>query len=401
VDVSPSGAYLRSGRRTTRFAVVISVALTGVALAACSSSGSGSSGNGSSAKPSSDSPTGSTSVAASGGVAEANKFIAAYLKAPTAITISAPLPTKPSGRKTVVYLQASDVPGDNYAADQFEEAASSIGWIGKTISYQGAQPATVKAAFDNALALRPAMVAITGVPQSLWGSDTIAAYKKAGVRIVQNAVLPSTDPWVIGTSNNPDSYRLDGKIIGSWVVSDSKGSGHALVVSIPAYQLFAPFVSDMKAQISSECAKCKTDEIDLTVPQIANGQAVSAVVSKVRETGANYLVYGYGPTSDGIRSALQTAGLKNVVVAGAYPDTQDLGALKSGGSGAWVASDIGYSSWMDIDMFLRTEEKTDLPDGSQSIPIQLLTKATAADVGDRWIEPKDYREQFKKLWHVG
>jgi ribose transport system substrate-binding protein len=40
------------------------------------------------------------------------------------------------------------------------------------------------------------------------------------------------------------------------------------------------------------------------------------------------------------------------------------------------------------------------PDGDGGLPVQLLTKDVDFEIADTYDKPGDWRDQFKKLWHV-
>ena len=124
--------------RVRGLAAIIAALVLALAFAACGSddeeSGSSSSG-GTSTGASAD---------ASGGVAEAQKRLEPFKAAPTKITLTEPLKSKPPSGKTVVMLGTND-PNNQKLQKGLKELTELVGWNYSTVAYDPANPATLNA----------------------------------------------------------------------------------------------------------------------------------------------------------------------------------------------------------------------------------------------------------------
>ena len=209
-----------------RRAVVAALLVPMVALAAgCGSSSSSSrAGEGSS----SSDPGSTSSAVASSGVSAAKAFLAPYLKPPTKISISEPLKRKPPCCKSVIFLQLN-VPGTNVIGDAVQEATKALGWKYGVLPFDQAQPQSLQAAFNTALLKHPDLVFVVAQDVATWGSQTIARYKAAGVRLLAGAIPPVPGGWVIGDPNAPSNNVLWGKILAAEFTVDSNGHGNVVL----------------------------------------------------------------------------------------------------------------------------------------------------------------------------
>ena len=118
----------------------------------------------------------------------AQKAVSAAMKAPTNIGVTKPLKSKPPAGRTVVWLEADFVQSQETAA-AMGAAAKAAGLKLKVIDYTAADPATLIAAFKQALQYHPLGVALSGINAAVWGSQIYPLYQKAGVPIVEGLAV--------------------------------------------------------------------------------------------------------------------------------------------------------------------------------------------------------------------
>ena len=97
------------------------------------------------------------------GVTEAQKRLEPYQEAPTKITLTEPLKSKPPSGKSVVMLGTND-PNNQKLQKGLQELAELAGWSYSTVAYDPANPATLNGAINTALSKNPDYVAEAGIP---------------------------------------------------------------------------------------------------------------------------------------------------------------------------------------------------------------------------------------------
>jgi ribose transport system substrate-binding protein len=382
--------------RVRGFAAIISALVLALVFAACGGdddSGSSSSGG--------SSTTSTTSGAeASGGVAEAQKRLEPFKAAPTKITLTEPLKSKPPGGKTLVFLGTND-PNNQKLQKGLKELTALVGWNYSTVSYDPANPATFNQAVNTALSKNPDYVGEAGVPLT---QPVIDKVKEAGAKWVLTSVHPVDvkDP-VIVDANAYANDELMGKVLADWFIVDSKGKGNIVIEHVPAYPILGGFTDGFQAEVKELCPDCKVKIQDITIPDLAAGKVPSVMVSALRSNpDANYVGFDVGPFAAGIDSALAAAGLTDKVkIIGEAADEAAIAGLKSGKHSAWTGFDPVYSTRVMMDAMFR--DSLGMPIDQEKSGLQTTQILTPDNVGDIsiWSEPKDALDQFKALWLLG
>jgi ribose transport system substrate-binding protein len=360
--------------------------LAAVTLSACSSSGG-----------SAQAPT-ATSGTQNSGVATAEAKMKDFLAAPTQINITTPLKSPAPSGKTVIFVGTSE-PSNVQAQQAVAQAASAVGWSYSEISYDPANPATLQAAFESALAKHPDYVVEAGVPTSLIPQSTIQQFQQAGTKLVVTASYPSTLTSTIigGTDGYANDYQM-GQELAYYFVADSGGKGNALIEHVPSYPILDAFTTAFTTTVKSLCPGCTYQFVNITLPQLAAGQTTSLVVSSLRRAPAvKYLVFDDGDFADGITSALSAAGLSGIKVIGQAADAQGLAGLRAGTEAAWTGYSATYEGYETVDAMIRNAEGMPNAPNEDVQPTQLLTPSTVGSAS-AWDLPGDALAQFTKLW---
>ena len=384
------------GRRPIRRLAALAVAVAiAAALAACGSSSSSSSTT--SASNAAD------ASAASGGVATAQAKLKQYEATPTKIIQTQSLKSPPSAGKSLVMLGTTD-PGNVVIQKGLKELATLAHWSYSQISYDPANIGSFNAAIDTALTKHPDYVAEAGLPVT---SQALQKVQSAGAKWVITAVCPVTvKPPIIGASNGCSNDAEMGRVLAYYFVSDSGGKGNAVIEHVAAYPVLTAFTDAFTATVKSLCPACKTQIVDITIPDLAAGKIPSRMVSALKTNpDANYLVFDYGPFAEGINSALNAAGLGGKVkIIGQAADAGAIAALKSGQQAAWTGFDPGYQPYAMFDAMFRDQAGLPINQTEQALqPTQILTKSNINSVNIQngfWSEPADAPSQFKALWHL-
>jgi len=329
------------------------------------------------------------------------KLAAAAEQVPATINQGTSLKSPPPKGKTFIYLQCEVVQCQAIGAG-IQAATKAIGWNYRAISYQNANPATLVSAMQQALQYHAAGVSFVALPEAVWSSE-IPAYKAAGAAIIPYAVGPSavtsTVPAFIGGFSDYEHYA---SLMADWFIGDSGGSGHALLVNVPAETTLNQFAQSFSADVAKECPGCAVTTINESVADSENGQLVSATMARLQaDHSIHYAITVDGPMFQGLPSALSAAGLSSSVkIAGQGGGAVNLADVKTGTEAAYTGGALTSGGWLVIDAMLRHLEGMPIADGDGGLPTQLLTTGGDFAVTPSYDEPGDYAAQFEKLWHV-
>ncbi|HET6865496.1 MAG TPA: substrate-binding domain-containing protein [Solirubrobacteraceae bacterium] len=295
-------------------------------------------------------------------------------------------------------------PGNVVIQKGLKQLASEAHWNYSQVSYDPANIGTFNAAVDSALSKHPDYVAEAGLPVT---AQELQKVQSAGAKWVITAVCPVTvKPPIIGASNGCSNDAEMGRVLAYYFVSDSGGKGNAVIEHVAAYPVLTAFTDAFQATVKSLCPACKTQIVDITIPDLSAGKIPSRMVSALKTNpDANYLVFDYGPFAEGINSALNAAGLGGKVkIIGQAADTGAIAALKSGQQAAWTGFDPGYQPYAMFDAMFRDQQGLPISQTEQALqPTQILTKSNINSVNIQngfWSEPADTPAQFKALWHM-
>jgi ribose transport system substrate-binding protein len=324
-----------------------------------------------------------------------------YLSAPTKIGVTAPLKSAPPQGKLIVFMQC-ELPQCQQAGAGVKAAAAAAGWNSKIISFTNANPPSLISGMEQALAYKPAAVALTGISEAVW-QGVIPAYAKAGVAIIPMELGPVTITKTVPVEiSSPSDWAATGNILGDWFVADSGGKGHAVFVDVPALPVLQEYTDAAEATIRKQCPQCAVTTLNLSLAQVSDNALIPAIVSAVqRDPSVNYVLSADGTFVAGLATSLAPIGRSSVKIAGGDPSLQNEQELLDGQAAAWTGQAYGYMGWEAVDSVSRLLEGMPIPPSDGGWPLMLLTKANVGTPADDLNRPDNYEQQFKEIWHVG
>ena len=333
--------------------------------------------------------------------ANAMAATAQALRAPTRIGLRTELRAVPPKGKTIVFLECSDIPQCAEFLPGVQKGAAALGWKVKVLSFTTANPSSLISAMQQALQYKPVAVSMSGMSESIWGSE-VPAYKKAGVAIIPMVAGPiSVNPTVPVGLMTPGDEMAAGRIIGNWFIQDSQAAGHALMVDVPTFAVLKEYTDGVVSQIKSHCTMCVVTSMDASLSEVGSNGVVPAVVAAIQANPSiKYVLFSDGAFDTGLTAALKTIGRTDVKIAGGSPSIQDEQALITGQESAWTGQAYSYIGWMFVDAAARLVEKLPIPVGDGGVPQQLLMASNVGKPSNDLIEPSNYPSLFKKLWRV-
>ncbi len=336
----------------------------------------------------------------SGEVAAAKAAYEPFLKPPTDIKQTEPLSGPVPKDLTYVFLEC-ELPQCYEIGVGAIEAAKAIGWKTEVIKWSTSDLQTMLTAMDEALAMKPAAITTTGIPQDFW-ADRIPAAEAAGTMIIPIAVadleLSKTVP--MGAAMGSD-YNSDGQLVGNWFIADSNAEGKALVVDVPAYPVLTAHGIGFKEAVADGCAKCEVSTIEISVPQLGAGEYVPTVISALqKDPSIKYVITTNGGFIDGLTAAMDAAGIEGVKIAGGSATLNNLAALDADTEHAWAGEAIHMDGWIAIDIAARQLLGMPIEDSGGGRTQQLFIKGNVGTPSVSLDKPDDFREKFMKLWGV-
>jgi hypothetical protein len=347
-----------------------------------------------------------TTAAAADPVAEAKAKADAALKAPDKIGPTIPLTGKPP-KKTVAWLEC-ELPSCHQITKGFKDATAALGWDLKIISVKSADPGP---GFQQAIDAGVDYVGLSGTPAAVVQNQIDAAKAKGiGFFSCYSGDKPGgKDNNIYTQCGDNDATTGAGALLADWIIADSGGKAHTLMVNIPDFPVLVAESKGASAEYAKLCKDCKYDELDVTINDLISGAVPGAVLSKVqKDPSINYIHFSFSDIPAGVADALEGAGLlKNLKLTGVdFNATIGLSEIVKGRHVAWTANAKEYSGWLMVDAMARLSLGMDNPEeraNSKLFSYIVADKDTAQALipTDGWVGPKDMDAQFKKLWGVG
>jgi ribose transport system substrate-binding protein len=254
----------------------------------------------------------------------------------------------------------------------------------------------------SALAFHPLYVVTAGTDQTQISSSTLAAYKKAKVKII----LASDDPInptkvIVKGAATAQFYRNKGKLLADWFIVNSNGQGKALFEAITTFPVLLDEREGFTSEVSKLCPACSVTGLDATLTEFAGGTLDAAIVSQLQSNPSiGYFFADNGQFVDGIVPALSAAGLTKIQVGGSAIDAVGKAALIAGTEQVWTGDSYYYEGFALMDSALRNLESAKGTYLDYTQPIQIITSSNVASVSIPWNKPSNALQQFEKLWKV-
>jgi ribose transport system substrate-binding protein len=359
-------------------------------VAACSSGHSSATG----------SPGGTATGATSACIRSADAYLAPYQKLATGLPSSyTPLAAKPPVGGSIVHL-IGPLPAEIPLSDAQRAAADAIGWKFTALSFNGTVE-DLNAKFEQAIAMKPEMITLSGFPLAAIAKPVTDA-KKAGIVVVLADVTdqPVGYPGFAAVVEGGAVYDKVGELNAYQFMRESNCQGNVAIFSLP-YPILKYGTDAFTKTVQQHCPACRVSSNDLQVQDVGTSAATSAIVTKLQSDPATKYVYSViGNVATGLAAALRQAGLSGITIFGADPDQDSVTAVRDGSSGWWVQYGGQLNGWAEIDAGLRAMETHKPVPDSGDYPLGLLTKETTPAGVSLPVIPATYAQDFETLWHV-
>jgi len=203
-------------------------------------------------------------------------------------------------------------------------------------------------------------------------------------------------------------YSCAGRSIANFVVSESKGSAHALFINSPDIGDATLEMNGFKSQMKKLCSSCSVQTVGIPVANWAT-QITSSVASAIAaHPDINYIVPVFDTMEAFVTPAIKAANAVNRVKLASFNASEaQMKEMQAGTKPTWIA-DGGYNltwwGWTAMDDVFRVLlNKPALP--SEAVPQGFFTHASSKRYNfsgsqDPWYGNPQYVSGFKKLWGI-
>lgn len=240
-------------------------------------------------------------------LAQLKANVAKLMSRPTSIGITTPIKGKIPKNKTIAFMRCPAPTCIAYGV-LMSDAAKVLGWKVEYIN-TGSTPASIQAAYDEAIRMRPDAVVGTGNPRAVF-ENQLQQLKNLKIPFISEAVADPTGNGLIAIYG-PKQYLDAGRAVADWVVADSNGKANALFVNAVLYKSVGKEAQGFLSRLKTVCPDCKGRTLDVAQLGPAIPPAVTAALQADRDV--RYVVMGFADMALGVSDALKAAGLRDRV----------------------------------------------------------------------------------------
>lgn len=336
-------------------------------------------------------------------VAGAQAVADRYEAAPAGLVLTTPLSRAPDSGKYVISIETPQ-PISSAKNDAIQQASDVLGWRYQRV-VMGTDAEAAPKAMDQAIALRPDAIHISGTPLTML-TRQIQSAEAAGIPVIADSIAGPPVPGVISTALDGDAQVEEwGKMVASQVVADSDGQANVAIFSITDYSILNVFTDAFTAQLEAQCPDCSSQLVNQQVTDLGTKTPQSVVSTLQRDPTINYAVFSFGDLVLGVDAALRGASLTDqVTFAGQTPTPDNLESLKGGDNSVWVGFPVQILGWRVIDTLARHFNDEDIAAADSAfLPTQLLNSnnidsAVLDEDTGYYVGVADYRSEFETLW---
>jgi ABC-type sugar transport system substrate-binding protein len=333
-------------------------------------------------------------------MAAADAYLKPYQQLATTLPASyTPLPTKPPADGSIVHLFGT-LPEEITLSDAEQQAAQALGWKYTALNFNGTVE-DLNAKFEEAVAMKPTMITLSGFPLSSVARP-VADAKKAGIVVVLADVPdePTGYPGFAAVDEGSAVYNMVGQLSAYQFMHASNCQGNVAIFTLP-YPILAVGTAAFIKTVQEHCPACKVSSNELQTSDVGTSAVTTAIVTKLQsDPAATYVFATIGNVAIGLNAALRQAGLSGITIFGADPDDNAIAAVRDGTNGWWVQYGAQLNGWAMVDAGLRAlETRKPVPD-NPAYPLGLLTKESTPSGTTLPVVPANYQQDYKALWHL-
>lgn len=383
-------------RNSGTMACVIGVVAVALAVSGCSSNGTAKSNSG------------STSASESTGVAEAKSAVDAasgdlpYVQVGTPQNVA-----KLRGKKVWIIEPTLTIPLVKYLTDNVSKVLSTYGVTLTVVDGKG-DVSEYNRSIETAITAKADLILLSVDSSTVAGSVEDA--KKAGIPVVTILSGYPGEPIKTDgvTADVSWDYRIPGKLLADWFVSDSGGKGDAVVLTSNEVPSSVILQDSFKAEMARVCpSTCTYSFQDTAISQWQSRIPTLTQTAIQKDPKLGYILPVFDGMATSVLPSVDQAGADSRIKVASFNGTPAVMQFLQDKSSPMVMDISNPNSWLNyavIDTVFRVLNGNDAS-LDYKIPFRVFTKNNVTGLNLTSEDDKawfgfDYLPDFQKLWLV-
>ncbi|HEU4656066.1 MAG TPA: sugar ABC transporter substrate-binding protein [Capillimicrobium sp.] len=238
-----------------------------------------------------------------------------------------------------------------------------------------------------------------GASPQLLGPQIQAAQAK-GIKVTDSAINGITGQDGVEKSPNVDAtnglpYRLAGELMASWVIKDTDGEAHVLVITSDDATSSPIVESGIMDTFERHCGACEVETVNVPLADWSTKITPAVQGALAQNPDLDYVIPMFDSESPFVISALQTArktGEVKIATFNGTPAILDL--VREGKVAMDVAQDLHWVGYAISDNIMRLAGGLEAV-ADEQVPLQVVTPENVDS-----FEHTAYLEGYEKLWKL-
>ncbi|MER6943650.1 substrate-binding domain-containing protein [Nonomuraea sp. NPDC000554] len=335
------------------------------------------------------------------GVLDAAKRAVAHAERAVAWAGPTTGPRAVSGKRIVFVAETMTNPGVAGTANGVQEAARSVGWNVRVIDGQGT-PAGIRAAFGQALALRPSGIVLAGFdPEST--AQQVEQANDARIPLVGWHATRTPGPSPRLFTNVTTRVEDVARISAYWIIAESGGNAGVVLFTDSS----VPFAENKSQLIKRTLASCSGVKLlsyqNIPIPDAGSRtpDAVSSLLSRFGDRWTHSAAINdlyFADAAPALRAAGRQGGGAPFSIGAGDGDPSAFERVRDRQfQAATVPEPLGAQGSQIVDEFNRAFAAR--PPSGYVPPVHLTTVANVDDT--RSWDPPGYRAAYMRIWRPG
>jgi ribose transport system substrate-binding protein len=313
--------------------------------------------------------------------------------------------------KTVFEIPiTSEVPFITAVEEGMGQAAAAVGARLVVYPNQG-EPSHWAQGISTAIAQQADAITLFAQNPELLG-PAIRQAEEAGIPVVVVRTTGEDEPCPTdprgrryGTTCIPGPFEQAGRLEADWVIKETGGRGHVLVVTSSDATSTVSLLEGLKDEFATRCPGCRVRFVDVPIPQWADRVQTEVASALLADPGIDYVIPIYDSMSQYVQPAILAAGAAGRVRIATFNGTPFV--LKMLQEGDIVRMDVGenlaWVGWATMDQVFRLVAGQE-PVRSQHTPLRVFDDTNVDEAGRPPRLDEGYGRAFvagyQQLWGV-
>ena len=229
----------------------------------------------------------------------------------------------------------------------------------------------------------------------------LEAAAKAGVRVFTSHFYdPSQPENPLLAGDLPFKFYDQGWIMGNWMIAQTEGNGHAIVVKSDEVPPTEPLVRGIRDAIEQNCPNCTiTQEINVGITEWGTKIQPSVQAALIANPNVNFVLPIYDSMSQFVVPAVELTGKSDSVkIATGNGTPFVLDFIREGKVDMDVGESLDWVARATIDGYMRNLAGLPMPE-DLGVPLYIFDKTNVETAGVPAVANQGYGEDYVKGFH--